>query len=205
MIDARARRRLTADVVVESVRACLAGHDDLLDGFKAFLPEVRSNRDSRLARLARRDRGRVVTPTRFARVRTRGLTRDGRRSRAQGYAGEEARGAPRGGARGASASASASAGGRRIKEEVRARRVRHRVAFARRSRATSTAIIARGASANAKRRRRRRFRVGGGYSWVMNRRFVDRVRPTEFRFGSDGPGRDGDGDGDGDARARRGG
>ena len=67
MIDARARRRLTADVVVESVRACLAGHDDLLDGFKAFLPEVRSNRDSRLARLARRDRGRVVAPTRFAR------------------------------------------------------------------------------------------------------------------------------------------
>ena len=43
----------------------------------------------------------------------------------------------------------------------------------------------------------------------MNRRFVDRVRPTEFRFGSDGPGRDGDGDGngdgdgDGDARATR--
>ena len=161
VIDARARRRLTADVVVESVRACLAGHDDLLDGFKAFLPEVRSNRDSRLARLARRDRGRVIAPTRFARVRTRGLTRDGRRSRAQGYAGEEARGAPRGGARGASASASASAGGRRIKEEVRARRARHRVAFARRARATSTAIIARGASANAKRRRRRRFRVGG--------------------------------------------
>ena len=36
----------------------------------------------------------------------------------------------------------------------------------------------------------------------MNRRFVDRVRPTEFRFGSDGPGRDGDGDGDGDGDAR---
>ena len=32
----------------------------------------------------------------------------------------------------------------------------------------------------------------------MNRRFVDRVRPTEFRFGSDGPGRDVDGDVDGD-------
>ena len=55
MIDARARRRLTADVVVESVRACLAGHDDLLDGFKAFLPEVRSNRDvaSRASRATR--------------------------------------------------------------------------------------------------------------------------------------------------------
>ena len=76
---------------MESVRACLAGHDDLLDGFRAFLPEVRSNRDPRLARLARRDRP-VVTPTRFARVRTRGLTRDGRRSRAQGYARRRARG-----------------------------------------------------------------------------------------------------------------
>ena len=55
VIDARARRRLTADVVVESVRACLAGHDDLLDGFKAFLPEVRSNRDvaSRASRATR--------------------------------------------------------------------------------------------------------------------------------------------------------
>ncbi len=57
MIDARARRRLTADVVVESVRACLAGHDDLLDGFKAFLPEVRSNatRVSRVSREATLD------------------------------------------------------------------------------------------------------------------------------------------------------
>ena len=55
VINARARRRLTADVVVESVRACLAGHDDLLDGFKAFLPEVRSNRDvaSRASRATR--------------------------------------------------------------------------------------------------------------------------------------------------------
>ena len=52
MIDARARRRLTADVVVESVRACLAGHDDLLDGFKAFLPEVRSNAN-RVSRVSR--------------------------------------------------------------------------------------------------------------------------------------------------------
>ena len=44
MTDARVRvraRRLPVDVVVESVRRSLAGHDDLLDGFRAFLPKVR--------------------------------------------------------------------------------------------------------------------------------------------------------------------
>lgn len=39
-----AARRLTPALVVDRVRACLAGHDDLLDGFRAFLPEVRDAR-----------------------------------------------------------------------------------------------------------------------------------------------------------------
>lgn len=36
--------------MIERVRRCLRGHDDLLDGFRAFLPEVRDARDETDAR-----------------------------------------------------------------------------------------------------------------------------------------------------------
>lgn len=44
--------RLTPEGVIERVRRCLRGHDDLLDGFRAFLPEVRdeTRRDGRETR-----------------------------------------------------------------------------------------------------------------------------------------------------------
>jgi len=53
--------RLTPEGVIERVRRCLRGHDDLLDGFRAFLPEVRdgtreTRRDGRETRRRRRRR-----------------------------------------------------------------------------------------------------------------------------------------------------
>lgn len=39
--------RLTADDVVTRVRRVFKGHADLLDGFRAFLPEVRAMWDGR--------------------------------------------------------------------------------------------------------------------------------------------------------------
>jgi len=50
--------RLTPEGVIERVRRCLRGHDDLLDGFRAFLPEVRDARDETDARRDKRRRRR---------------------------------------------------------------------------------------------------------------------------------------------------
>lgn len=65
------RRRLTPEGVIERVRRCLRGHDDLLDGFRAFLPEVRDAR-ARATRERARRRARTKARTGDERETARG-------------------------------------------------------------------------------------------------------------------------------------